>query len=123
VTGERWALLAMSVLALTMAVCGLLRWWHDRQEVERHIRLAQADWRAKVKLANAVTLDGEKANRRVAVLPFHRTCTACGAAFERSPMVVDMRCDACQAKAFDATLEADRDDWSKGGTVIKKGWQ
>jgi hypothetical protein len=114
--------------ATLLTLCALLtalnvaRWWRDRQAKRRALEALQADWRAKVKAANAITVDAEKSNRRVAQLPFHRTC-ACGAEFDRSPMVVDMRCDACQAKAFDATLEADRDDWSNGGTVIKKGWQ
>lgn len=78
-------------------------------------RLATLYDREAVRRRNAIPPPELRPDFRDAV-PQQRRCPDCGVAFERNPTVVELRCNACVAKRFEASEQADIEEWRR------KGW-
>jgi hypothetical protein len=89
------------------------------QRLNTRLALREASKQAAiVDLQNVPKLDVLKQHP-----PVRRECNDCGKAFDRHPAMVSMLCDACTQARFEATSNADRDEWTRNGEIVARDWQ
>ncbi len=110
------AYVVVGVLALTAVGSTVRRELSIRRRSREAKRWGDAFDREAVRRRNALPPPALRPDFR-RVVPQERSCPDCGVVFERNPMVVELRCNACVTKRFEASEAEDVEDWKR------KGWQ